>query len=77
MVEENNLKNIYIYIEDRISIIEKISVDVVLKQKHKNDNLKRSQNNVIMEGIYFFEFLFFINNGLTNSRQGGDFDNHA
>ena len=39
---------------------EKISVDIVLNRNIKNDNLRRSQNNVILEEIYFFEFLFFI-----------------
>ena len=52
-------------------------MDIVLKYKHKNYNLKRSQNNVILEEIYFFVFLFFIINELTDSRQGGDLYNHV
>ena len=60
-----------------MSVIKKISVGLVLKYKHKNHNLKRSQNNLILEEIYFFVFLFFIINGLTNSRQGGDLYNHV
>ena len=46
---------IHIYNEDSISVIEKTSVDIVLKYKHINHNLKRSQNNnVILEEVYFF-----------------------
>ena len=52
-------------------------MDIVLKYKHKNYNLKRSHNNVILEEIYFFVFLFFIINELTDSRQGGDLYNHV
>ena len=40
--------------------LRKISVDIILKYRHKNHNLNRSQNNVILEEIYFFVFLFFI-----------------
>ena len=59
MINFKFIKNIYN--EDSIiSVIEEISVDIILKYKHKNHNLKRSQNNVILEEIYFFVFFYFL-----------------
>ena len=44
-------RKLNIYNEDGISVIKEISVDIVLNRNINMNSLKRSQNNVIHEGI--------------------------